>query len=78
MFRLSRTRVQKIFEDVMHGNNAFYLSGCNATGAKGASLEAKILLPLKTMAFGTASHVFATTFRCLSLSQYDGAMNLLL
>jgi hypothetical protein len=63
MFRLSRTRVQKIFEYVMHSNNAFYLSGCDATGAKGALLEAKILLPLKTMAFGTASHAFCDYFQ---------------
>ena len=63
MFQLSRTHVQKIFEDVMHSNNAFYLSGCDATGAKGALLEAKILLPLKTMAFGTASHAFCDYFQ---------------
>jgi hypothetical protein len=50
-------------EDVMHSNNAYYLSGCNATGAKGASLEAKILLPFKKMAFGTASHAFCHYFQ---------------
>ena len=63
MFRLSRTRVQKIFEDVMHSGNAFYLSRYDGTGAIGASLEAKILLPLKTLAFGTASHAFCDYFQ---------------
>ena len=63
MFRLSRTRVQKIFEDVMQSGNAFYLSQCDGTGVKGASVEAKILLPLKTLAFGTASHAFCDYFQ---------------
>jgi Plant transposon protein len=63
MFRLSRTRVQKIFEDVMHSGNRFYASQYDGTGAKGASLEAKILLPLKTMAYGTASHAFCDYFQ---------------
>ena len=47
----------------MHSDNAFYLSECDATGAQGASLEAKILLPLKTVAFGTASHAFCDYFQ---------------
>ncbi len=63
MFQLWRTRVQKIFEDVMHSNNACYLSGCDDTGPKGALLEAKILLPLTTMAFGMASHAFCDYFQ---------------
>ena len=64
MFRLSQTRVQKLFEDVMHSENPFYLSKCDASGAtKGALLEAKILLPLKTMAFGTAAHAFCDYFQ---------------
>ncbi len=78
MFQLSRTHVQKIFEDVMHSNNAFYLSGCDATGAKGASLEAKILLPLTKWHLEWHHMRFATTFRYLSLSRYDAVMNLLL
>jgi Plant transposon protein len=47
----------------MHRDNAFYLSEHDATGAKGASMEAKILLPLKTVAFGTASHAFCNYFQ---------------
>jgi hypothetical protein len=46
----------------MHSGNAFYLSQCDGTGVKGASLEAKILLPLKTLAFGTASRAFCDYF----------------
>jgi hypothetical protein len=47
----------------MLSDNAFYLSECDATGAEGASLEAKILLPLKKMTFGTASHAFCNYFQ---------------
>jgi hypothetical protein len=50
MFRLSRTWVQRIFEDVMNCNNPFYERQSDAPGKKGASLKAKILLPLKTYA----------------------------
>ena len=48
MFRLSRSRVQRIFEDDMQVNHPFYTSNVDATGKMGASLEAKVLLPLKT------------------------------
>ena len=63
MFRLSRTRVQRIFEDVMNAQHPFYACNSDATGKKGASLEAKILLPLKTCAFGTAEHAFCDYFQ---------------
>jgi hypothetical protein len=62
-FRLSRTRVQRIFENVMHADLPFYASQVDATGRKGASLESKILLPLKTLAFGTAEHAFSDYFQ---------------
>ena len=64
MFRLSRTRVQRIFEDVMNSHHPFYAScQSDAAGKKGASLEAKILLPLKTCAYGTAEHAFSDYFQ---------------
>ena len=43
MFRLSRSRVQRIFDDIMQTNHPFYVSNVDATGKKGASLEAKVL-----------------------------------
>ena len=43
-----------MFENVMHAGLPFYASQVDPTGRKGASLESKILLPLKTLAFRTA------------------------
>ena len=63
MFRLSRSRVQRIFEDVMNAGHPFYTCQFDATGKKGASLEAKILLLLKTFAYGVAPHAFSDYFQ---------------
>ncbi len=62
MFCLLRLRVQRIFEDVMQVNHPFYTSNVDATGKMWASLEAKVLLPLKTFAYGVAPHVFPDYF----------------
>jgi hypothetical protein len=59
MFRLSRSRVQRIlFEDIMQVN-PFYTSNVDATGKMRASLKAKVFLPLKTFANGVAPHAFS-------------------
>ena len=63
MFRLSRSRVQRIFEDIMAEKHPFYSNSTDATGLKGASLEAKVLLPLKTFAYGVATHTFTDYFQ---------------
>jgi hypothetical protein len=63
MFRLSRSRVQRIFEDDMQVNHPFYTSNVDATGKMGASLEAKVLSPLKTFACGVAPHAFSDYFQ---------------
>jgi hypothetical protein len=47
----------------MHTDLPFYASQVDPTGRKGASLESKILLPLKTLAFGTAEHAFSDYFQ---------------
>jgi hypothetical protein len=62
MFRLLRLRVQRIFEDVMQVNHPFYTSNVDAPGKMWASLEAKVLLPLKNFAYGVAPHVFPDYF----------------
>ena len=62
-FRFLRTRVQRIVEDVMRDGLPFYAYQVDATGRKGASLESKILLPLKTFACGTAKHAFSDYFQ---------------
>ncbi|KAI2509563.1 Plant transposon protein [Fragilaria crotonensis] len=67
MFRLSRRRVQRIFEDIMASTEGeahrFYASSRDATGKHGASYEAKILLPLKTFAYGVPPHTFIDYFQ---------------
>jgi hypothetical protein len=63
MFRLSRSRVQRIFEDVMNANHPFYSCRVDAIGQQGASLEAKILLPLKSFAYGVPPHTFSDYFQ---------------
>jgi hypothetical protein len=63
MFRLSRSRVQKLFEDVMNNGIPFYFNRRDAADKQGASLEAKILLPLKTFAYGVPPHTFIDYFQ---------------
>ena len=63
MFRLSRSRVQQLFEDIMATNHPFYTMSTDATGKKGASLEAKVLLPMKTFAYGVPPHTFTDYFQ---------------
>ena len=66
MFRLSRSRAQRIFEDVMNAGLTFYACQPDATGAHGTSLEAKILLPLKRIAYGVPQHAFCDYFQMSS------------
>jgi hypothetical protein len=66
MFRLSRTQIQRNFEDVMDSNNPFCSRQSDAAGKKGASLEAKILLPLKSYAYRTVEHAFSDYFQMSS------------
>ena len=63
MFRLSRSRVQRLFEDIMTTNHPFYANSMDAYGKKGASLESKVLLPLKTFAYGVPPHTFTDYFQ---------------
>ncbi len=63
MFRLSRSRVQRICDDIVHANHPFYMSNVDATGKNGASLEAKVLFPLKAFAYRVAPHVFLDYFQ---------------
>jgi hypothetical protein len=63
MFRLSRTRFQLLMEDVMARNIKFYQMKKNLLPTQQASLEAKLLLPLKTLAYGVPSHAFTDYFQ---------------
>ena len=67
IFRLSRSRVQRIIEDFMSSTvidiHCFYARSIDATGKMGASYEAKILLQLKTFAYGVPPHTFIDYFQ---------------
>jgi hypothetical protein len=65
-FRLSRARVQILLDDFgrFSETNPFYNTfRVDKFGRVGASLEAKILLPLKTLAYGVAPHTFCDYFQ---------------
>jgi hypothetical protein len=69
LFRLSRPRVQVLLEAFGNCDDPFYQSfRTNLFGLQGASLEAKVLLPLKVLAYGVAPHTFMDYFQ-MSISQ---------
>ena len=63
MFRLSRSRFQRLMEDVGNAHIPFYESKLDGTGRTGATYEAKLLLPIKSMAYGVPSHCFRDYFQ---------------
>jgi Plant transposon protein len=63
MFRISRSRFQRLLEDIGNADVLFYTHITDRMGKVGASMEARLLLPLKTIAYGVASHVFRDTFQ---------------
>jgi Plant transposon protein len=64
MFRLSRPRFQRLLEDVMAAEIPFFKNlPMDAHGRIGAALECRLLLPLKTMAYGVPSHTFRDYFQ---------------
>ena len=64
MFRVSKARYEKIKRDILEDGDPFFLRHKNPfTGELGASTEAKILLPLKTMAYGVPPRTFTDYFQ---------------
>ena len=62
-FRLSRPRVQVILEKLGNSDDPFYKSfRRDKYGRVGPSLEAKVLLPLRTVVYGVAPHCFCDVF----------------
>ena len=47
-FRVTRPRMERLIQDFGNSGDKFYCDPKDAVGASGASLEAKILLPLKS------------------------------
>ncbi len=56
-FGLSRSRVQLLMEVLAGSGHPFYVPTVQF-GVTGPSLEARILLPLRTLAYGVANHTF--------------------
>ena len=63
MFRISKSRFQRLMEDIGNTGNTFFLNNTDAVGNKGASFEARLLLPLKTLAYGVPPHTFSDYFQ---------------
>jgi hypothetical protein len=63
MFRLSKTRFQLLMEDVMARNLPHFQTKKNIPPTQQASLEAKLLLPLKCLAYGVPPHAFIDYFQ---------------
>jgi hypothetical protein len=63
MFRLSRSRVERIIQDIQNDGDVFFRRKRDAKGKLGASTEAKILLPIKTFAYGVPPHTFTDYFQ---------------
>ena len=65
MFRISSSRFQRIMDDI--GGRAdlpFYqVRDVNSCGHKTASMEARLLLPLKCLAYGVPPHTFTDYFQ---------------
>ena len=61
-FRVSRGRVQRFLEDFGRSDIAFYSSKKACFGNEVPSLEARILLPLKCLAYGVPPHTFMDYF----------------
>ena len=62
MFRISKSRFQRFMEDIGASENPFYLNRMNPNGTEGASFEARLLLPLKSLAYGVPPHTFRDYF----------------
>ena len=68
MFRISKSRFERILQDFAAVSTNFYKHRLPDDKGNTVSFEAKVLLPLKTLAFGVPSHTFRDYFQ-LSSSQ---------
>jgi len=63
LFRISRSRFQRLLEDIGRINHPFYSGKGDAVGRPVASFEARLLLPLKTLAYGVTPNAFRSDFQ---------------
>ena len=62
-FRITPQRFQRLFMDVGNSGIPYYINRVDAKGDVGASMEARLLLPLKTIAYGVPSECFRDYFQ---------------
>ena len=62
MFRVSRPRMQRLLEDFGNSDIPFYSNSKDCFDNDNPSLEARLLLPLKSIAYGVPSHTFMDYF----------------
>lgn len=64
MFRISRSRFQRLMEDFGATGDPFYVDQpVDMFGRIGASMEARLMLPLKCLAYGVPPHCFRDYFQ---------------
>ena len=63
MFRISRSRFQRLMEDIGALELPFYNEKPSATGEPVASYEARLMLALRTLAYGVPPHTFSDYFQ---------------
>ena len=63
MFRISRSRFERLIQDIGNHQHPFYAEIPDCVGNQPVSMHAKLLLPLKTMAYGVPPHCFCDYFQ---------------
>jgi len=63
MFRISKSRFERLRQDVAARKHPFYTPEIDMHGNQCASLEARLLLPLKSLAYGVPPHCFMDYFQ---------------
>jgi Plant transposon protein len=71
-FRMSRARIEVIIQRIGNSGNPFYGTfRSDRHGKRGASIEAKILIAIRTLAYGVASYCFCDYFSMSKTSALD-------
>jgi hypothetical protein len=63
MFRLSKRRFELLMHDIQAQGIAFYTTEIDRHGKPASSFESRLLLPLKTLAYGVPPHAFIDYFQ---------------
>jgi hypothetical protein len=63
MFRLSWPRFEVMMQDIQQKQIMFYMNDMDRHGNPSSSFQARLLLPLKTLAYGVPPHAFMDYFQ---------------